>query len=149
MPAYCPPGHGLHGIVTGKPEPMNVGYKLFAEGFGPQEIVRQAVEAERAGFDFVEVSDHFHPWLGDHEHSGFVWSMLAAIAAKTERVGLATGVTCPTIRYHPAIVAQAAATTALLSDGRFTLGVGAGEQLNEHIVGRGWPSVTERHELLR
>jgi G6PDH family F420-dependent oxidoreductase len=128
---------------------MQIGYKLFAEGYPPQEIVQQAVEAERVGFDFVEVSDHFHPWLFDHGHSGFAWSILAAIAAKTERIGLATGVTCPTIRYHPAIVAQAAATTALLSDERFTLGVGAGEQLNEHVVGRGWPSVTERHELLR
>jgi G6PDH family F420-dependent oxidoreductase len=128
---------------------MQIGYKLFAEGYDPNEIVRQAVEAERAGFDFVEVSDHFHPWLHSHGHSGFAWSMLAAIAAKTERIGLATGVTCPSIRYHPAIVAQAAATTAILSDGRFVLGVGAGEQLNEHVVGRGWPSVTERHELLR
>ncbi len=128
---------------------MKIGYKLFAEGYPPQEIVRQAVEAERAGFDFVEVSDHFHPWLYSHGHSGFAWSMLAAIAARTESLGLATGVTCPFIRYHPAIVAQAAATTALLSDGRFTLGVGAGEQLNEHVVGQGWPSVTERHEIFR
>jgi G6PDH family F420-dependent oxidoreductase len=128
---------------------VEIGYKLFAEGYPPQEIVRQAVEAERAGFDFVEVSDHFHPWLYDHGHSGFAWSMLAAIAARTERIGLATGVSCPTIRYHPAIVAQAAATTALLSEDRFALGVGAGERLNEHVVGRGWPSVTERHELLR
>ncbi len=128
---------------------MRVGYKLFAEGYPPQEIVSQAVEAERAGFDFVEVSDHFHPWLHDHGHSGFAWSMIAAIAAKTEHIGLATGVTCPFVRYHPAIVAQAAATTALLSEGRFTLGVGAGEQLNEHVVGRGWPSVTERHEMFR
>jgi G6PDH family F420-dependent oxidoreductase len=128
---------------------MKIGYKLFAEGYDPKEIVRQAVEAERAGFDFVEVSDHFHPWLYDHGHSGFAWSMLAAIAARTETIGLATGVTCPSIRYHPAIVAQAAATTALLSDDRFTLGVGAGEQLNEHIVGRGWPSVSERHEIFR
>lgn len=128
---------------------MKVGYKLFAEGYDPKEVVRQAVEAERAGFDFVEVSDHFHPWLHDHEHSGFAWSMLAAIAARTERLELATGVTCPFVRYHPAIIAQAAATTAILSDGRFTLGVGAGEQLNEHVVGRGWPSVTVRHEMFR
>lgn len=128
---------------------MKLGYKLFAEGFAPKEIVRQAVEAERAGFDFVEVSDHFHPWLYDHGHSGFAWSMLAAIAARTEKLELATGVTCPFIRYHPAIVAQAAATTALISDGRFTLGLGAGEQLNEHVVGTGWPSVSERHEMFR
>jgi G6PDH family F420-dependent oxidoreductase len=128
---------------------VKLGYKLFAEAFGPKELVRQAVRAEEAGFDFVEISDHFHPWLHDHGHSAFAWSVLASIAARTERLELATGVTCPSIRYHPAIVAQAAATTALLSDGRFTLGVGSGEQLNEHVVGRGWPSVTERHELLR
>ena len=127
---------------------MRIGYKLFAEGYPPKELVRQAVAAEEAGFDFVEISDHFHPWLYDHGHSAFAWSVLAAIAARTERIGLATGVTCPSIRYHPAIVAQAAATTAVLSDGRFMLGVGAGEQLNEHIVGRGWPAVTERHEML-
>jgi G6PDH family F420-dependent oxidoreductase len=111
--------------------------------------VRQAVRAEEVGFDFVEISDHFHPWLQSHRHSGFAWSVLAAIAARTERFELATGVTCPFIRYHPAIIAQAAATTALLSDGRFTLGVGSGERLNEHVVGHGWPPVEVRHEMLR
>lgn len=128
---------------------MRIGYKLIAENYGPNEIVRQAVEAEGAGFDFVEVSDHFHPWLSEHQHSGFAWSMLAAIAARTTTLGLATGVTCPHTRYHPAIVAQAAATTALLSDGRFVLGVGSGEQLNEHVTGQTWPSVTVRQEKLR
>jgi len=128
---------------------MQLGYKLSTEGFSPQEIVRQAVRAEQAGFDFVEISDHYHPWLDNQGHSGFTWSILGSIAAKTERIGLATGVTCPTIRYHPAIVAQAAATTALLSDGRFTLGIGAGEQLNEHVVGRGWPAARIRHAMLR
>lgn len=128
---------------------MEIGYKLMAEAYGPQELVRQAVRAEEAGFDFVEISDHFHPWLYSQRHSGFAWSVLAAIAARTERITLATGVTCPFIRYHPAIIAQAAATTALLSDGRFVLGVGAGERLNEHVVGRGWPHVTVRHEMLR
>jgi G6PDH family F420-dependent oxidoreductase len=128
---------------------MRVGYKLFAEALDPKEVVRQAVEAERAGFDFVEISDHFHPWLHNHGHSGFVWSMLASMAERTDKLELATGVTCPIIRYHPAIVAQAAATTAILSDGRFTLGVGAGEQLNEHVVGRGWPPPKVRHEMLR
>ena len=128
---------------------MRVGYKLFAEGYGPREIVEQAVRAEQAGFDFVEVSDHFHPWLFSHGHSGFVWSMLAAIAERTERIGIATGVTCPFLRIHPAVVAQAAATTAVLSGERFTLGVGSGERLNEHVVGRGWPNVTTRHEMLR
>ncbi len=128
---------------------MQIGYKLIAEAFGPKEIVRQAVEAERAGFDFVEVSDHFHPWLYAQQHSGFAFSMLAAAAARTERIELITGVTCPSFRYHPAIVAQAAATNALLSDGRFVLGVGSGERLNEHVVGGGWPAVTERHERFR
>ncbi|GAA4917490.1 TIGR03557 family F420-dependent LLM class oxidoreductase [Streptomonospora salina] len=128
---------------------MLIGYKLFAEGYSPQEMVRQAERAEEVGFDFVEISDHYHPWLRSHGHSGFAWSILAAIAARTRRIGLATGVTCPFIRYHPAVIAQAAATTALLSDGRFVLGVGAGEQLNEHVVGKPWPSVGERHEMLR
>ena len=128
---------------------MQIGFKLFAEAHTPQEMVRQAVRAEEAGFDFVEISDHYHPWLESHGHSGFAWSILAAIAMRTERVGLATGVTCPTIRYHPAIIAQAAATTALLSDGRFTLGVGSGEQLSEHITGHPWPVVGVRHAMLR
>jgi G6PDH family F420-dependent oxidoreductase len=128
---------------------VKIGYKLFAEAFPPQELVAQAVRAEEAGFDFVEISDHYHPWLFSHDHSGFAWSVLGAIAARTGRIELATGVTCPFLRYHPAIVAQAAATTGLLSDGRFTLGVGAGERLNEHVVGRGWPAASARHELLR
>lgn len=128
---------------------MRIGYKLIAEGYSPQEIVRQGVAAEHAGFDFVEISDHYHPWLSDTPHSGFVWSMLAALAARTTTIELATGVTCPTMRYHPAIIAQAAATTALLSDGRFTLGVGSGERLNEHVVGDRWPSITVRQEMLR
>ncbi|MFT2817523.1 TIGR03557 family F420-dependent LLM class oxidoreductase [Leifsonia sp. A12D58] len=124
---------------------MKIGYKLAAEGFGPQELVRQAVRAEQVGFDFVEMSDHFHPWVEAQGHSPFVWSVLGAIAAKTTTLGIGTGVTCPSVRYHPAIIAQAAATLALLSDGRFTLGVGSGERLNEHIIGRGFPGVHERH----
>jgi len=128
---------------------VQIGFKLIAEVFSPQEIVRQAVRAEEVGFDFVEVSDHYHPWLYSQGHSGFCWSMLAAAAARTERIGLATGVTCPIIRYHPAIVAQAAATTALLSDGRFTLGLGSGERLNEHVVAQGWPAVDVRHQMFR
>ena len=128
---------------------MQIGFKLFAEAYDPRELVRQAVRAEEAGFDFVEISDHFHPWLHSHGHSPFAWSVLAAAAARTERIALATGVTCPTIRYHPAIIAQAAATTALLSDGRFVLGVGSGENLSEHIVGQGWPSVDVRQAKLR
>ncbi len=128
---------------------MQVGLKLATEAFGPQEVIRQTVRAEEAGFDFVEMSDHFHPWLDAQGHSGFTWSLLGAMAARTERIGLVTGVTCPIIRYHPAVIAQAAATVALLSDGRFTLGIGAGERLNEHVVGTGWPAVHVRHEMLR
>ncbi len=128
---------------------MKIGFKLFAEAYDPKELVRQAVRAEEAGFDFVEISDHYHPWLESHGHSPFVWSVLASIASQTESLGLATGVTCPSIRYHPAIVAQAAATTQILADGRFTLGVGAGERLNEHVVGQGWPEVGKRHRRFR
>jgi G6PDH family F420-dependent oxidoreductase len=127
---------------------MRIGYKLSSEAFGPQELIRQAVRAEEVGFDFVEMSDHFHPWLDVQGHSGFTWTILGAIAARTDRIGLATGVTCPTIRYHPAVIAQAAATLALVSDNRFTLGIGAGERLNEHVVGQGFPAVAERHERL-
>ncbi|OEV05963.1 TIGR03557 family F420-dependent LLM class oxidoreductase [Streptomyces nanshensis] len=129
---------------------MEIGYKLAAEAFGPQELIRQAVAAEAAGFDFVEISDHFHPWLESQGHSPFAWTVLGAVAARTDSLGLATGVTCPTLRYHPAVVAQAAATLALVSDGRFVLGVGSGERLNEHVVGREFPdSVRVRHEMLR
>ncbi|RVW00310.1 TIGR03557 family F420-dependent LLM class oxidoreductase [Rhodococcus xishaensis] len=128
---------------------MQVGFKLVTEAFDPKEIVRQAVEAERAGFDFVDMSDHYHPWLYSQGHAGFAWSMLGAAAAKTNTIGLVTGVTCPSIRIHPAIIAQAAATTAILSEGRFTLGVGSGERLNEHVVGGDWPPVRVRHQMLR
>jgi G6PDH family F420-dependent oxidoreductase len=128
---------------------MQVGYKIATEAFTPTEVVEQTIAAEEAGFDFVELSDHYHPWLEEQGHSGFTWSMLGAMAAKTERIGLATGVTCPMIRYHPAVIAQAAATVQLLSGNRFTLGIGSGERLNEHIVGGGWPAVRIRHHMLR
>jgi G6PDH family F420-dependent oxidoreductase len=128
---------------------MKIGYKLASEGFGPKELIRQAQLAEKAGFDFVEISDHFHPWLDEQGHSPFAWTVLGGIAASTETIGLATGVTCPTVRYHPAIIAQAAATLAIMSDDRFTLGIGSGERLNEHVVGRGFPAVAQRHEMLR
>ncbi|WP_280236789.1 TIGR03557 family F420-dependent LLM class oxidoreductase [Nocardia cyriacigeorgica] len=128
---------------------MQIGYKLAAESFGPNELIRQAVRAEAAGFDFVEMSDHFHPWLDNQGHSCFAWTALGAIAARTDRIGIATGVTCPILRYHPAIVAQAAATLALISDGRFTLGVGSGERLNEHVVGREFPPIAVRQAMLR
>lgn len=128
---------------------MQIGFKLMAEAFPPRELLRQARRAEELGFDFVEISDHYHPWLYSQRHSPFAWSILAAIAAQTERIELATGVTCPTMRYHPAIIAQAAATTAILAEGRFVLGVGSGERLNEHVVGGGWPSVDVRQAMLR
>ncbi|MFD3688793.1 TIGR03557 family F420-dependent LLM class oxidoreductase [Nocardiopsis sp. NPDC058631] len=129
---------------------MQIGYKLATEAFGPEELIRQAELAERAGFDFVEISDHYHPWLDNQGHSPFTWTVLGAIAARTERIGLVTGVTCPTVRYHPAIIAQAAATLALVSQGRFVLGVGSGERLNEHVVGQEFPdSVHVRHDMLR
>ena len=128
---------------------MKIGYKLASEGFGPKELVRQAQLAEDAGFDFVEISDHFHPWLDEQGHSPFAWTVLGVIAASTSTINLATGVTCPTVRYHPAIIAQAAATLGILSDDRFTLGIGSGERLNEHVVGRGFPAVAQRHEMLR
>ena len=123
------------------------GYTLMTEQSGPREIVRYAAAAERAGFDFEVMSDHYSPWLEEQGHAAYAWSMLGAITQVTDRVELMTYVTCPTMRYHPAVVAQKAATVGLLSDGRFTLGLGAGENLNEHVVGRGWPPANVRHEM--
>jgi G6PDH family F420-dependent oxidoreductase len=120
----------------------------MSEEHGPNDLVRNATRAEEAGFDFVAISDHFHPWLSAQGHSPAAWTVLGAIAARTQRVGLATAVTCPSIRYHPATIAQSAATLALLSNGRFTLGLGAGENLNEHVVGHGWPHPRERQDML-
>ena len=124
------------------------GYTLFSEINGPKHLVLQAQQAEDADFDFAVISDHFHPWLSSHTDSPFAWSVLGAVADRTHNLKLATLVTCPMIRYHPAIIAQAAATIQIMSDGRFTLALGAGENLNEHIVGRGWPPVDVRHEML-
>jgi len=124
------------------------GYTLMSEEHGPRELVGIARRAEDLGFDFLVSSDHYHPWVPEQQHSPYAWSVLGAVAAVTERIELATMVTCPTIRYHPAIVAQKAATLGLLSEGRFTLGLGAGERLNEHVVGRGWPPADVRHEML-
>lgn len=127
---------------------VSLGYKLMSEEHGPQALMRNAVRAEQAGFDFAAISDHFSPWLEEEGHAPFVWSVLGAAAHATKRIGLMTAVTCPIMRYHPAVVAQAAATVALLSSNRFILGLGAGERLNEHVVGEGWPGVSERHERL-
>jgi G6PDH family F420-dependent oxidoreductase len=124
------------------------GYTLMCEQSGPKELVGDIVAAERAGFDFSLISDHYQPWLESQGHAPYAWTVLGAAAQATEQIGLMTYVTCPTVRYHPAIVAQKAATTQILSDGRFRLGLGAGESLNEHVVGRGWPSVGVRHEML-
>ena len=123
------------------------GYTLMTEQSGPKEIVRYAAAAERAGFDFEVMSDHYSPWLAAQGHAAYAWSMLGAVTQVTDRVELMTYVTSPIMRYHPAVVAQKAATVALLSDGRFILGLGAGENLNEHVVGRGWPPVNVRHEM--
>src|SRR3954465_7883818 len=124
------------------------GYTLMTEQSGPREIVRYAAGAEQAGFDFEVMSDHYSPWLAEQGHAAYAWSMLGAVTQVTDRVELMTYVTCPLMRYHPAVVAQKAATIQLLSQGRFTLGLGAGENLNEHIVGIGWPGVDLRHERL-
>ena len=125
------------------------GYSLLCEQRGPRELVADAVAAEDAGFDFAVISDHYFPWLDAQGHSPNAWPVLGAVAAATERMPLMTYVTCPTMRYHPAVVAQKAATVALLAgDGRFCLGLGAGENLNEHVIGRGWPPVNVRHEML-
>ena len=120
----------------------------MTEQSGPKQLVDYAVAAENAGFDFEVSSDHFSPWLTSQGHAPYAWSVLGAVAQATSRVEIATYVTCPTLRYHPAIVAQKAATMQLLSDGRFILGLGAGENLNEHVIGEGWPPVAQRQDML-
>ena len=125
-----------------------IGYALSSEEHAPLDIVRNAGLAEKAGFDFLSISDHFHPWIDAQGHSGFVWSLIGGIAATTSRIRLGTGVTCPTIRTHPAIIAHAAATAACLMPGRFFLGIGSGENLNEHILGDRWPEVEVRLEMM-
>ncbi len=124
------------------------GFTLMTEQSGPRELVDYSRKAEEVGFDFEVMSDHYFPWLASQGHAPYAWSVLGAVAQVTQRVELMTYVTCPILRYHPAVVAQKAATVGLLSEGRFTLGLGSGENLNEHVVGRGWPSVDVRHEML-
>jgi G6PDH family F420-dependent oxidoreductase len=123
------------------------GYTLMGEQSGPRELVDYAVRAERAGFDFAVSSDHYYPWLSAQGHSPYAWSVLGAVAYATDAMRLMSFVTCPIRRYHPAVVAQKAATVGLMSGGRFTLGLGAGENLNEHVVGA-WPHAVQRHEML-
>jgi G6PDH family F420-dependent oxidoreductase len=124
------------------------GYTMMCEQSRPDQLVRDVRQAEEAGFDFSVISDHYQPWLDAQGHSGYAWSILGAAASATERIGLMSFVTCPTIRYHPAVVAQKAATVQILSGNRFRLGLGSGENLNEHVVGKGWPSVGVRHRML-
>ncbi len=125
-----------------------LGFALSSEDHPPNELVRQAVLAERAGFTFALISDHFHPWIAAQGHSPFVWATLGGIANATESIRVGTGVTCPLIRQHPALVAQAAATVERMMPGRFFLGVGTGENLNEHVTGARWPLPLERLEML-
>lgn len=127
---------------------MEVGYTLSSEDHGPVDLVRFAAAAEEAGFRTAWISDHYHPWTNAQGNSPFVWSVLGGIAQATRRLRIGTGVTCPTIRIHPAIVAHAAATTAIMLGGRFFLGVGSGENLNEHILGDRWPPADVRLEML-
>ncbi|MFD5793018.1 LLM class F420-dependent oxidoreductase [Streptomyces diastatochromogenes] len=127
---------------------VRFGYTMMTEQAGPQDLVTHVVRAEEAGFDFSVTSDHYFPWLDEQGHSPYAWSVLGAAAQATSRIPLMTYVTCPTMRYHPAVVAQKAATMQLLSGGRFRLGLGSGENLNEHVVGGGWPAADVRQEML-
>src|SRR5690242_4541816 len=127
---------------------LEFGYTLSSEEHPPKALVENARRAEDLGFDFVSISDHFHPWVQAQGHSPFVWSVLGAIGHATSSVGVCVGVTCPIVRAHPALIAQAAATTALLTDGRFVLGLGTGEALNEHILGHRWPIPEVRLAML-
>jgi coenzyme F420-dependent glucose-6-phosphate dehydrogenase len=127
---------------------MKFGLTLSCEEHGPRRLVDIAELAERSGFEFVSISDHYHPWIGEQGHSPFVWSVLGAIAERTSELAVGVGVTCPIMRIHPAVLAQATATTAQLLDGRFVWGVGTGEALNEHILGDRWPPAPERLEML-
>ena len=126
---------------------VELGYALSSEEHEPNTLVDLAVAAERTGFTFALISDHFHPWIDRQGQSALVWSVLGGIARETQRLRVGTGVTCPTMRIHPAIIAQAAATTAAMMPGRFFLGLGTGENLNEHIIGAGWPAFDIRREM--
>lgn len=125
------------------------GYTLSSEEHGPRRLVELAERAEQVGFDFLTISDHYHPWVSEQGSSPFVWATLGGVAARTRRVRVGTGVTCPIIRMHPAVVAHAAATVADMFEGRFFFGVGTGEALNEHVTGEGWPPIEVRLDMLR
>ncbi|MGE3272612.1 MAG: TIGR03557 family F420-dependent LLM class oxidoreductase [Chloroflexota bacterium] len=127
---------------------VQLGFKLSSEEHSPIDLISQAQRAEEAGFGFGMISDHYHPWIDRQGHAPFVWSVIGGISQVTRSFSVVTGVTCPTVRIHPAIIAQAAATSAMLLPGRFMLGVGTGENLNEHILGGAWPSAAVRREML-
>ncbi len=127
---------------------MKIGCFLSSEEWGPKDLIAQAAQAQRAGFEGLWISDHYHPWNDAQGHSGFVWGTIGAIAQAAPGMHVTTAVTCPTMRIHPAVVAQAAATAAVLLDGNFSFGVGSGEALNEHIFGDAWPNADERLEML-
>ena len=127
---------------------IEIGYKLCSEEHRPDELVGYSMRAEEAGFGFAMISDHYHPWVDRQGHSPFVWNVIGGVAQVTDKLRLGTGVTCPTIRIHPAIIAQAAATSAAMMPGRFILGLGSGENLNEHILGDRWPPADVRLEML-
>ena len=128
---------------------VQLGYALSSEEFHPTDLVRNAALAEQAGFPYALISDHFHPWMDAQGHAPFVWGVLGGIAQATSQMVIGTGVTCPTVRIHPVIVAHAAATAAAMLPGRFFLGVGSGELLNEHVTGAHWPPISIRLEMLR
>ncbi|MFN2606381.1 MAG: TIGR03557 family F420-dependent LLM class oxidoreductase [Acidimicrobiales bacterium] len=134
-------------MAEGAPR-LEVGYWLSSEEHPPLDLVGYAARAEAAGFPSAMISDHFHPWTRRQGQSPFVWGVLGAIASSTTDLVVGTGVTAPLLRLHPVVVAQAAATTAALMPGRFFLGLGTGERLNEHVVGQGWPRVDVRREML-
>lgn len=127
---------------------VELGYTLSSEEHGPNDLVRYAVKAEEAGFEFAVISDHYHPWIETQGESPFVWGTLGGIAQATDALTVGTGVTCPTMRIHPVIIAQAAATAGAMFDGRFFLGVGTGERLNEHITAQHWPAYETRSAML-
>src|SRR6185436_3093586 len=135
-------------MPTKSPPTIELGYWISSEEHSPNDLVYSAQRAEEMGFRFALISDHFHPWSDRQGHSPFVWSVIGAIAHATQHLRLGTAVTCPTTRLHPAIIAQASATAATMMPGRFFLGVGTGENLNEHILGQRWPPSDVRRDML-
>lgn len=127
---------------------VQLGYALSSEEHAPQKLIDDAQKAEQTGFSYALISDHYFPWLDTQGQSSFVWTVIGGISQRTKSLELGTGVTCPILRYHPAIIAQAAATAGALMEGRFFLGLGTGENLNEHIVAQGWPAINQRQEML-